>query len=657
MISEVASYNGPMIVRTVDAGGFVRVNASFQSKVGFGNTELAEKPFLDWIDPLDHEIVHAALKARMKECFARHTTCNGDVLHLRIQIMEQGDDLYILGRCADAPTQLEASENGSAEESVFGTLDAIARIIEEQHAGFKCSILLVAEGRFVSGAGPSLPKEYNASIDGYAVGPHVGSCGTAIYWNVPVIVEDIQADPLWIPFAELAKNAGVASCWSHPFVGRGGQVLGALALYSSEPCVPTTTQLGELKAAARITALAVERGRAEEALREKQKRELELETQLRQSEKMKALGALAGGVAHDFNNQLQPILGFADMLTHMLEDEKQHEYAESIFKAAMHSKRLVSDLLIFARQGELDEPIPIDLHKTIADVISLLNHSIKKNVKIHQHLNARSSITKSDPTQMQNMILNIALNANDAMPDGGDLVFRTDIVALEDTTVRPFNPPAGSYVCVQISDTGTGMNEETRLRIFEPFFTTKEPGKGTGMGLASVYGAVERLKGTIAVESALGEGTTFSVYLPLSAASEQTNARAEPGKNKSGRGHILLVDDNSAVRLFAEAALAKLGYDSTIAMDGKEAVSIFERKWHEIDAVLLDITMPEMDGPTAFYAMREINPEVKVILCTGDPTNNTQKLLSEGVKAFLKKPYVLAEMAEKLAKVLPTKSK
>lgn len=655
MSSVEETADEPMIVRAVDAGRFIRVNASFQAKVGFGTTELAEKPLLDWIDPGDRELVRAALENGERAFCARHMTRDGRALPLRIQVAKRGEDLFVLGRCAGVPAQLEPSEESSAEVTVLSTLDAIARIIEEQNPGYKCSILLVAEGRFVSGAGPSLPNDYNSAIDGYAVGPNVGSCGTAIFWNVPVIVEDIQADPLWVPFAELAKKAGVAACWSHPFVSRGGQVLGALALYASEPCAPTTAQLSQLKAAARMTGLAVERGRAEEELRERRKRELELEAQLQQAAKMESLGVLAGGVAHDFNNQLQPILGYTDLLKDELKDGKQLDYVESILQAVEHSTRLVSDLLIFSRKGQLTESTPIDIHKTLAEVAALLKHSIKKNVEVHQHLNASQSITEGDPTQMQNMILNIALNADDAMPDGGDLVFRTDIVELQDTAMMAFNPPAGSYIHIQISDTGTGMDEETRQRIFEPFFTTKEAGKGTGMGLASVYGAVEKQKGTITMESTVGKGTTFSIYLPLSGASILTGVSAKSREAERGTGRILLVDDDRAVRRFAEIALDNLGYDVTTATNGKEAVSIFEKDWQEIDAVLLDISMPEMDGPAAFYAMRKINPEVKVILCTGyDTTSKAQKFLAEGVKAFLEKPYARAEMAEKLAHVLST---
>jgi PAS domain S-box-containing protein len=260
-------FDAPMIVRAMDIGKFVRVNDSFKARVGFDAAELAEKPFLDWIDPRDRTLVQAALENGEKSFIARHITRDGNALQLQIQLAEQEDGPFVLGRCAKHPTQVLSDEARSAEATVSGTLDTIARIIEEQNPGYKCSILLVAEGRFVFGAGPSLPAEYNAAVNGYAIGPTVGSCGTAIFWNTPVIVTDIQADPLWSPLAALAKKAGVAACWSHPFVSSSGKVLGALALYSPVPRAPTAEQLSLLKASARITGLAVERGRAEEELK------------------------------------------------------------------------------------------------------------------------------------------------------------------------------------------------------------------------------------------------------------------------------------------------------------------------------------------------------------------------------------------------------
>lgn len=266
-----------MLVRAWSQGKFVRINDSFKAKVGFDAVELAEKPFLDWIDPRDRATAQAALENNERSFFARHITRDGNTLQLEIQLAEQEDGPFVLGRCAKLPTQVVSDAARSAEATVSGTLDAIARIVEEQNPGYKCSILLVADGRFVFGAGPSLPDDYNSAVHGYAIGPTVGSCGTAIFWNTPVIVDDIQTDPLWSPLAELAKKAGVAACWSHPFVSSSGKVLGALALYSPEPRTPTSEQLRLLKASARITGLAVERGRAEE-------NRLQAEQQLRDQE-------------------------------------------------------------------------------------------------------------------------------------------------------------------------------------------------------------------------------------------------------------------------------------------------------------------------------------------------------------------------------------
>lgn len=256
-----------MILRAMDKGQFVRVNASFTARTGFDAAELAEKPFLDWIVPDDRASVQAALDKHEKSFVARHVTQDGNPLPLRIQVSEHGEGIYVLGRCASVPAQPASDQPRPADTTMAGTLATIARIIEEQNPGFKCSILLVEDGRFVSGAGPSLPDDYNAAVNGYAIGPTVGSCGTAIYWNTPVIVEDIQADPLWVELAALAKKAGVAACWSHPFISSNGKVLGALAFHAPAPCAPTAEQFGQLKAAARITGLAVERGRAEEALK------------------------------------------------------------------------------------------------------------------------------------------------------------------------------------------------------------------------------------------------------------------------------------------------------------------------------------------------------------------------------------------------------
>lgn len=229
----------PMLVRAKEAGGFVRVNNAFKDTVGYAAEDLVGTPFLDWIAPCDRAMARVALETGEKSFSVRHVMRDGGTIRLKVEVAEHQDGQFVLAQYDEAEGDVAHYDAGIAEATVLGTLDAIARIVETQNPGFRCSILLVASGRFVSGAGPSLPAEYNAAIDGYAVGPTVGSCGTAIFWNTPVIVENIQADPLWVPFAALAKKAGVAACWSHPFTSRGGKVLGALAFYSPVPRAPT----------------------------------------------------------------------------------------------------------------------------------------------------------------------------------------------------------------------------------------------------------------------------------------------------------------------------------------------------------------------------------------------------------------------------------
>ena len=226
---SVSSIDGPMLLRGLDAGAFVRANPGFTEAVGFSDPQLSERAFLDWLHPADVEAARAVFADLQTSATVRHQTADGGFLSLDLRVTVHEGQHVVLARAVETAPEVEGPADADDEATVIGTLHTIARIVEEENPGFKCSILLVADGRFVRGAGPSLPEEYNAAIDGFAIGPTVGSCGTAIYWNVPVVVEDIQRDSLWAPFAALAEKAGVAACWSHPFASKSGSVLGALA--------------------------------------------------------------------------------------------------------------------------------------------------------------------------------------------------------------------------------------------------------------------------------------------------------------------------------------------------------------------------------------------------------------------------------------------
>ncbi len=538
-----------MIVRSADAGGFVRVNPAFQTLVGFSNEQLAQKRFLDWIDPRDHAVAVARLEGEARFCRVGHLTRSGEVVPLEVRISDGGTGALLLGRCLDPSERDQLGDEGVDEETVRGTLYTIAQIVEEQNPGYKCSILLVADGRFVSGAGPSLPADYNAAVDGYAIGPTVGSCGTAIYWNIPVIVEDIQRDPLWVDLAKLAKGAGVAACWSHPFTSRSGKVLGALALYAPVPQAPTPEQLGSLRAAARMTGLAVERGRAEEALRLQRQRELELQDQLRQAAKMEALGVLAGGVAHDFNNVIGAILANAEFALELAPANAEIVSSlQDIVTASQRAGNFCTQMLAYAGQGTLSTTL-FDLGDLLPQLSSLVQAALSKKATLEYDLYDGRIFIEGDENQLLQVVMNLITNAAEAIGDSqGRIVVRTEPANYDVQTLRGLDSqvelPAGRYVRLTVSDNGCGMDAATVARIFDPFFTTKLTGRG--LGLAAVNGIVRGHGGTILLDSQVGVGTTFTVLLPIVETPVGEEASSELPAVAISSKQILVVDDEQA---------------------------------------------------------------------------------------------------------------
>ena len=474
--------DGPMIVRAMDKGKFVRVNDSFKAKVGFDATELAEESFLNWIVPCDRVVVQSALGNGEKSFSAHHMTRDSDTLSMEFHVAEFEKEHFVLGRYA-MPSDPPKFYDESDEATVFGTLNTIAQIMEEQHTGYKCSILLVANGRFVSGAGPSLPAEYNAAIDGYAIGPIVGSCGTAIFWGVPVIVEDIQADPLWRPLAALAMKAGVSACWSHPFVSRQGQVLGALALYSPKPCAPTARQLNELRAAARMTGLAVERGRAEEELRKNQVRELalkeELQTSLREKEN------LLREIHHRVKNNLQVIASLLFFRVKKLVDPASAEVFEEV------REQLRSMMLVHEKLYRSNNLARVDFGEYLCTLVPEIAkvRAAKTQVKVSvEAAHVLLPIETAIPCcQYVSELITNALKHG--FPDARE--GRVEVTLYQD---------AGSLV-LTVSDDGVGLPKG-----FDPTHTDS-------FGWQLIHALAEQMGGTIDVERE--SGTAVRLILPL----------------------------------------------------------------------------------------------------------------------------------------------
>ena len=372
-----------------------------------------------------------------------------------------------------------------------------------------------------------------------------------------------------------------------------------------------------------------------------------LEEQLLQAHKMEAVGLLAGGVAHDFNNMLAGILGYANMLKLRAEPASfTHDAAVSIEKAAERAAELTAQLLGFARRGK-HRDVTVDLHQTIHEVIGLLSHTIDKNIAITQRLQAKTPTTRGDPGQMQQVILNLAINARDAMPQGGELTFETEVVNLDEEYCRThLGAVPGDYLMVSVIDTGYGIAKEHLERIFDPFFTTKEAGQGTGMGLAMVYGIVKNHDGYIAVDSQVGQGVNARVYLPLE---EEAVAVTETPQAVPihGTGRILLVDDEEVVREMAGEMLRALGYEVVTAVNGKEAVDAYRDLGSQIDLVIIDMIMPEMGGRECFRQIKELDPNVRAVLSTGHGLDKrAQQIMDEGVQGFVQKPYLMGQLAQ-----------
>ncbi|MBN1411171.1 MAG: PAS domain S-box protein [Spirochaetales bacterium] len=378
---------------------------------------------------------------------------------------------------------------------------------------------------------------------------------------------------------------------------------------------------------------------------------------MRQSEKIEAIGLLAGGVAHDFNNQLTGIIGYGDLLKIELTDSPRlKNYADAIIRSASHAADLTDKLLAFARKGRY-QSVGIDIHEIINQVIDLLKHTINRNIEIKRKLKALNPMIKGDPSRIQNAILNIALNSRDALPEGGTMEFATESVSLDKDYCdkSPFEISPGNHIKISISDNGLGMDLKIQSHIFEPFFTTKEQGKGTGMGLPAVYGTVKNHKGAIQVHSEKNIGTTFTIYLPCLDQVQNIQSLSHPEDRKKNPYccKILIVDDEPEVLAITYAILESAGHEVIQASNGDEATAIYKREWRNIDLIILDMVMPVKGGKETFHELKKINPDVKVLLSSGYSLNeDTQQLLDRGASGFLQKPFRLADLEKKITEIL-----
>ncbi len=377
-----------------------------------------------------------------------------------------------------------------------------------------------------------------------------------------------------------------------------------------------------------------------------------LEDQLRQAQKMEAVGRLAGGIAHDFNNLLTIIFGYSDVLrSEMSEADGARESVDAINDAAARAAVLTRQLLAFSRQSML-QPKVLDLNATISDTGRMLSRLIGEDVEFSLVLDPSIARVRVDPGQLDQVLMNLAVNARDAMQSGGSLSIGTHRMELNAATAARLELSPGPHVMVEVKDTGNGMSPEVVARIFEPFFTTKSVGKGTGLGLAMVFGIVRQSGGAIEVESEVGTGSTFRIFLP--AVSEGITADPDPGRaTVRGTETLLLVEDDHGVRELAVAGLRAQGYTVLSALDGRAALDISEEQLGTIALLVTDVVMPQMSGAELARQLRLRMPDVRVLFVSGytDDAVLRQGVLLSDV-AFLQKPYGPAELAAKVRHVL-----
>ncbi len=629
--------DAPVIIRSA-VSAETRTNRSFGKLLGLTTDELRLRPLLDWIHPEDRSALGAALKSGSGSVSARHSTMRRDEwICFDWTVKTAAEGAFAFGRVAGTSGTSTTPEFAAAATKAEA-LEAMALIVEASNPGMRCSILLVdpKTGRILVGAGPSFPAEYNNAVEELHIGPTVGSCGTAAFWNVPVIVEDISEDPLWRDLREAAELAGVCACWSHPIAASDGTVMGAVAIYADEPRSPNPSQMDGLAIASRMIGLAIDRDRLEE--------------QLRQAAQLEAIGRLAGGIAHDFNNLLTVILGHVELMRRQTLSAPAPETLEEISHAVDRASEITSQLLAFGRK-QTHRPERVELGEAVLDIVRLLNPVIGDEITVSVVSDPSARWITIDRPQLGQIMLNLVINARDAMPTGGRLEIEIrHATRSEVARIVPENPHA-SFVLLTVTDDGQGMNPQTKSRMFEPFFSTKQGEQNSGLGLATVYGLTRQNGGSISVRSEVGEGTTFSLYFPTFGA-----APAPPidtSEKERNRGSVLVAEDNDGIRELATRVLVSEGYKVTSARNGVEAVALVEGGL-KVDMLVADVMMPLMGGVALAKRLRKLVPGIHVLYVSGHPLSSTDLPDFEPRRErYLAKPFRPAQLVGEVRLGLP----
>ncbi|MFA7061240.1 MAG: ATP-binding protein [Pedobacter sp.] len=545
----------------------------------------------------------------------------------------------------------EIMERIARGEPLPQLLSFISTAIERERPELICSIMLADENGLAlfNVAGPSLPDFYNIAIKRIKIGEGIGSCGTAAFRKERVVVEDIAIHPFWKNFRP-AREADLRSCWSEPIFSPSGKLLGTFGIYHRKPTIPGDEEIRLIEQASAFAGIAIERSRNE------LERD-ELEHRLSQSQKMEAVGHLAGGMAHDFNNLLTPIIIYSDMLKRELSgDENLLHKINGIINASNKARDLTQQLLSFGRKQVMQMQV-IDLNEAISSFYSIMRRTLRESIDINLRLSSQAAIIRADRSKLDQVILNLAINAQDAINETGKILIETGQVMIDDEYARLYpGMRTGDFILLAFKDNGCGMSNETLLHIFEPFFTTKQVGHGTGLGLANVYGIVKQHNGYIAAVSKVGKGTTFKIYFPrvnepLSGANVTVT---HSPSDHVGTGTILLVEDNEMVRVMTTELLEGFGYKVYVGEYPEHALELVRQIPDKIDLLITDVVMPGMNGQQLFERIKAERPDIERVLYISGYTNNiivTAGALDEGLH-FLQKPFTVDGLMTKVKGLL-----
>jgi two-component system, cell cycle sensor histidine kinase and response regulator CckA len=651
-------------VLLADARGvLVEVNRRAEELLGRTREELLGRGFLDFVPAADRSEARRGFEATVTK--ARHRVTSGRFQHqdgnvivrdISLSLVDVGPERRVLAIVHDSTEHLRAQEElrqRAAVASLGADINLAVGSSGTTEAFLQRCVVAVVEHLVATGAhiwtvgasGTMLELQATAGTaeGGAAPGQPIpvgeGRIGRIASTRKPDVARASRAEPgsAGEPWQESTRT-GFAG---HPLVAKG-ELLGVLAVHADAPLADVA--LGALEAVADSIAVGIDRRRVEHA-------RASLEEQLRRADKLQAIGELAGGVAHDFNNMLAVIGSYTEMVMADLADDDPHrEDLQEVRSATDRACALTRQLLAFGRR-QLLQPVVLDVDDVVADMKRMFQRVLPENIELVTHGSTRSAV-RADRGQLEQVVMNLVVNARDAMPDGGRLTIATSQIDLDASSIElGTGVTPGPHVALLVTDTGSGMSPEVRARIFEPFFTTKAVGRGTGLGLATVFGIVQQSGGHILVDSEPGRGTTIRIYLPALEDSPDATRFASTPSPSAGSETVLLVEDNDAVRLVAARILRQSGYRVVVAQTPDAAI----REWTggaHFDVLLTDLVMPGMDGRTLAATLAARTGPLRVLYMTGYAGDTFASEPFEPGTPVLEKPFTPTTLTRKLRDVL-----